>query len=280
MFFFFQAEDGIRDAQESRGLGDVYKRQGKAPRIERAMPAHSGTFCNFSTFDGHPNNFSTPSPQHSGCPFMRPLAPTTAARVPNPPHPAAAILARDPAPEFEHCFQINDLMSYQLEWKLEQNSVRIRISAKIEKDGYVALGFRPMSRSRDPSLVAVETGNENLFGMRGADMVIGHAAGAKVMYGSQFVGSPDPTGYLEIQNVTSSYQDSRLAVTFTRPLVGGKLHSVYGMNASILSPWADTIFAVGDFVGGWPTFHGYNRGLRLVDWVDPSPLNPLKCQPS
>ena len=27
-FFFFQAEDGIRDAQESRGLGDVYKRQG------------------------------------------------------------------------------------------------------------------------------------------------------------------------------------------------------------------------------------------------------------
>ena len=25
--FFLQAEDGIRDAQESRGLGDVYKRQ-------------------------------------------------------------------------------------------------------------------------------------------------------------------------------------------------------------------------------------------------------------
>ena len=29
-FFFFQAEDGIRDAQESRGLGDVYKRQSYA----------------------------------------------------------------------------------------------------------------------------------------------------------------------------------------------------------------------------------------------------------
>ena len=29
MLFFFQAEDGIRDAQESRGLGDVYKRQDK-----------------------------------------------------------------------------------------------------------------------------------------------------------------------------------------------------------------------------------------------------------
>eukprot|EP00658_Telonema_sp_P-2_P064724 TRINITY_DN5393_c0_g1_i4.p1 TRINITY_DN5393_c0_g1~~TRINITY_DN5393_c0_g1_i4.p1 ORF type:complete len:159 (+),score=47.68 TRINITY_DN5393_c0_g1_i4:97-573(+) len=30
-FFFFQAEDGIRDAQESRGLGDVYKRQVLVP---------------------------------------------------------------------------------------------------------------------------------------------------------------------------------------------------------------------------------------------------------
>ena len=27
MCFVFQAEDGIRDAQESRGLGEVYKRQ-------------------------------------------------------------------------------------------------------------------------------------------------------------------------------------------------------------------------------------------------------------
>ncbi len=26
-FFFFQAEDGIRDVLGSRGLGDVYKRQ-------------------------------------------------------------------------------------------------------------------------------------------------------------------------------------------------------------------------------------------------------------
>ena len=27
-FFFLQAEDGIRDLVRSRGLGDVYKRQG------------------------------------------------------------------------------------------------------------------------------------------------------------------------------------------------------------------------------------------------------------
>ena len=36
-FFFFQAEDGIRDAQESRGLGDVYKRQ----RLSRRSPSRS-----------------------------------------------------------------------------------------------------------------------------------------------------------------------------------------------------------------------------------------------
>mgnify|MGYP007112059420 CR=1 FL=1 len=29
VFFFFQAEDGIRDLVRSRGLGDVYKRQVK-----------------------------------------------------------------------------------------------------------------------------------------------------------------------------------------------------------------------------------------------------------
>ena len=30
LFFFFQAEDGIRDLVRSRGLGDVYKRQHQA----------------------------------------------------------------------------------------------------------------------------------------------------------------------------------------------------------------------------------------------------------
>ena len=32
-FFFFQAEDGIRYLVRSRGLGDVYKRQGAASRF-------------------------------------------------------------------------------------------------------------------------------------------------------------------------------------------------------------------------------------------------------
>ena len=38
--FFFQAEDGIRDLVRSRGLGDVYKRQGRWP--DRPLPRSAG----------------------------------------------------------------------------------------------------------------------------------------------------------------------------------------------------------------------------------------------
>mgnify|MGYP003381540652 CR=1 FL=1 len=34
LFFFFQAEDGIRDLVRSRGLGDVYKRQAFIQKFE------------------------------------------------------------------------------------------------------------------------------------------------------------------------------------------------------------------------------------------------------
>ena len=40
--FFFQAEDGIRDLVRSRGLGDVYKRQGHerfdTAQVEQRVP--------------------------------------------------------------------------------------------------------------------------------------------------------------------------------------------------------------------------------------------------
>ena len=44
VFFFFQAEDGIRDLVRSRGLGDVYKRQVLNGPIN---PPISGTTCFF-----------------------------------------------------------------------------------------------------------------------------------------------------------------------------------------------------------------------------------------
>src|SRR5665254_18086 len=46
--FSFQAEDGIRDAQESRGLGDVYKRQ------DIAVPQHPADgFYRHAFFEGN-----------------------------------------------------------------------------------------------------------------------------------------------------------------------------------------------------------------------------------
>ena len=43
-FFFFQAEDGIRDLVRSRGLGDVYKRQA-AGRSDRQRTRHDRRGC-------------------------------------------------------------------------------------------------------------------------------------------------------------------------------------------------------------------------------------------
>ena len=37
-FFFFQAEDGIRDLVRSRGLGDVYKRQVQDSTFDALQP--------------------------------------------------------------------------------------------------------------------------------------------------------------------------------------------------------------------------------------------------
>ena len=42
LFFFFQAEDGIRDLVRSRGLGDVYKRQVPLVLTQPDRPAGRG----------------------------------------------------------------------------------------------------------------------------------------------------------------------------------------------------------------------------------------------
>ena len=54
-FFFFQAEDGIRDLVRSRGLGDVYKRQSKCRGLHE-----KGFLGNVDTFPGsEPGSLAT-----------------------------------------------------------------------------------------------------------------------------------------------------------------------------------------------------------------------------
>ena len=42
MLTFFQAEDGIRDVERSRGLGDVYKRQQASVKVTGVTIMNSG----------------------------------------------------------------------------------------------------------------------------------------------------------------------------------------------------------------------------------------------
>ena len=55
LFFFFQAEDGIRDLVRSRGLGDVYKRQRAAGR---PGPMASQPQVNLARAQGKPRSDS------------------------------------------------------------------------------------------------------------------------------------------------------------------------------------------------------------------------------
>ena len=49
-FFFFQAEDGIRDLVRSRGLGDVYKRQSLGYSVSTG-PEVESDFYNFEALN-------------------------------------------------------------------------------------------------------------------------------------------------------------------------------------------------------------------------------------
>ena len=49
-FFFFQAEDGIRDLVRSRGLGDVYKRQNSHAMLYQIYEAQRSLMEPFADF--------------------------------------------------------------------------------------------------------------------------------------------------------------------------------------------------------------------------------------
>ena len=54
VYFFFQAEDGIRDLVRSRGLGDVYKRQLSAKAVSEARELMLASKNLLKPADGEP----------------------------------------------------------------------------------------------------------------------------------------------------------------------------------------------------------------------------------
>ena len=148
------------------------KRVGPPPALgDAAMPSHradDASYCNFSANDGKPNNFSSAS---LACPFLRGM------RVDDT---TLALAVEDTT--YPNCFELNAHTGYRLEWALQTEaqppSIRVRVSGPTTNGGgYVAVGFRPLSRVRgDPRPVTMGTGSASLFGMQGADVVLGHGA--------------------------------------------------------------------------------------------------------
>ena len=81
IFFFFQAEDGIRDRSPSRGLGDVYKRQPVIGlEIHAELLTDSKVFCTCQNEFGGSENTRV-CPRCSGLPGTLPLLNQGAVRL-------------------------------------------------------------------------------------------------------------------------------------------------------------------------------------------------------
>jgi hypothetical protein len=166
----------------------------------------------------------------------------------------------------------------------EDQAIAIEISAPADNEStWVAIGFRPESRKSQSGLDEMGTGRHMNFGMSGADVVVGSVVqGVRTLYAYDFVGEPYIDSSLTIDEVSATYSSGRITVAFTRKLTDGFLHDNYGVHSSILSPFADIIWAIGADSNESESrcaYHGYTRGLRMVDWVNPETIfgDATKC---
>ena len=77
----------------------------------------------------------------------------------------------------DYCYNLNNASDFELQWTLEGELLHISMSTTLKPDIntensdsdyiYIALGFRPLSRSGDGSLVPKNTGHHMNFGMQG-----------------------------------------------------------------------------------------------------------------
>jgi hypothetical protein len=293
---------GAEGHTHSKHMWAELHRAGSAPAIDDAdLPLHGSEFsCEFEQggrdsvpvtrqgagagADGRGGD-----PRGAGCPHLQRLRSEAAPE-------AADGRGEKPSPSrlddsYTHCYTLNRQTDFQLEWTLDsaESVLHCRISAPAADDNtWVGIGFRPASRSSDMSLVPEGTGHHMAFGMQGADLVVGSVGqGVRSLYAALYTGAPKADTSLQLSDAAVSYSgagaragagaDGRVLLSFTRPLVGGYLHANYESDASIVSMDADIIWAVGSDQtsadvdnGSTCNYHDKARGLRVVDWEDPS----------
>jgi hypothetical protein len=281
----------------SKHLWSTLTRTGPAAEIsDEEMPGHGEDFsCDFSDGGRDTAPIDAEDPLKSGCPFFKhtrgrpltmgstphahpPAAPAAATTTTAATAATAAIAAS--ATTYEHCYVLNELTGYRLEWTLdaENEVLHCRVSVPAEEGStWAAIGFRPLSRSADPTLIKEGSGHHMDFGMQGADIVVGSAnEGLRSLYAELYTGPPVPDSSLKVTDTDVLLQMGRLSVSFTRPLVGGFLAANYNSTASIVSFDADIIWAIGSDAAGTDEgnpstcdYHDNRRGMRYVDWESP-----------
>jgi len=198
--------------------------------------------------------------------------------------------------DLEHCYYLSKAAGFTLSWTLDEPNqalaVAVSAPATFGNSTWVALGFRPLSRSLKPGLLEMGTGHHMNFGMAGADIVAGSVdKGVRTLYAEDFTGAPVNASYLQLSNSSvrrsggKEGEEERVTLSFTRPLVGGYLMSEWGVEASLLSKTAlefegDILWAMGEdgsddgeeaeAAGSGCAYHENTRGLRVVDWVNPA----------
>ena len=261
--------------QHSKHVWATLKRVPYVATVDLHFPGPGGHFdCDYTHRDEH----QTPL---ASCPF---------ALYYRPPAESSTV-ARS---TFEHCYNLDAKVGLVLEWDLDEKAslLHVQISALAEAADYVSVGFRPLGGSSSGEARRAGTGREQRFGMRGADIVLGHSAssadsaGVERYYASAYSGAPGPDESLEIWNASVERRGGRIALEFRRPLVSGYLFAKHGINASILSDLSDMMWAVGrwDEANQVPSYHGALRGWREVNWTDPEfdsrpllSLRPYRC---
>ena len=290
----------------SRHLSVALAYAGPPPVVDSAdWPGHGANFsCDFEGRDGSPVG-----DEAAGCPFLRNEGANSALadrapplghpRVSSPPATATATAAA-----YEHCYTINGASGFDLAWTLRRERagrgagarawLDVQASARVAGPGtWVALGFRPMSREADQGAMdPLGTGRGNNFGMEGADIVAGFGSGeVRPLYAALYTGPPQapdpPSSALEIFNASASFEADAgggggggvLTLRFTRAAAGSGHLASLGLpdsQTTILSPRADILWAVGaaaDDDEGFSAscaYHENTRGLRVVDWEDPT----------